>query len=183
MFLGVGQVLELGRREIAKSHIAKRASYDASSLKVFISHSSADSQLIPGVEAFFQQFGASIYADVMDDSLQGLPDAAKAVVLRAEIAKCDKLAVLVTAATKTSKWIPWELGLADGSCSPVHAALLPVTEGGREEDWAKQGYMELYPRVEQIRFTNSTSMEWAVRSPANGNYWQMKRWLGIKTKK
>ncbi len=183
MFMSSQELLGLGGREFAKSHIEKRAAYDASMKKVFISHSSADTKFIPGVEKFFGQFGVGVYADVMDERLQGLPDWGKAVLLKSEIAKCDKLIILVTSATKTSKWIPWELGIGDGSCGHVHAGLFPVTEQGAEEDWTKQGYMELYPRIHFLKLNGMDKNGWVVRDPSDGKHWQIRDWLNCRTRR
>lgn len=183
MFMSSRQLLDLGGREIAKSLIEKRAAYNASQKKVFISHSSVDTKYIPGVEKFFGQFGFGVYADVMDERLQGMPDWEKAVLLKAEILKCDKLVILVTTSTKTSKWIPWELGIGDGSCGHVHAGLFPVTEQGLEEDWARQGYMELYPRIHHLGLEGGKGPEWVVRDPSTGKFWRITQWLDLKTRK
>lgn len=183
MFMSSRQLVDIGGREIAKSLMEKRAAYDKSSQKVFISHSSVDSHLIPGVEKFFGQFGVGVYADVMDERLQGLPDWGKAVLLKAEIAKCDKLVILATAATKTSKWVPWELGIGDGAYGHIHAGLFPVTPEGAEEEWAKQGYMDLYPRIHHLELEGGNGPEWVVRDPSTGKYWRMAQWLGLQTRK
>src|SRR4051812_25708928 len=89
----------------------KRAS--PTSLDVFLSHSSLDKEALPKAIAFLKAFGANVYIDKVDKELPQNTSSETGKKLKQRIAECPKFIVLVTANSKNSRWIPWELGIAD----------------------------------------------------------------------
>lgn len=65
------------------------------------------------VIGFLENFGAKVYIDKADKELPEKTSAETGVKLKNRIAQCQKFVVLVTANSKNSRWIPWELGFAD----------------------------------------------------------------------
>lgn len=78
--------------------------------KVFISHKNTDSLLAARVARRVQINGIDTYLDVIDDALvKDGPDLADLLLER--MSKCDQLIAVVSESTKTSWWVPWEIGV------------------------------------------------------------------------
>ena len=148
---------------------AKSASAKAS---VFLSHSTADDEHVDRVVLFFREFNAIVYADDFDKALPKPPNVTTAATLKDRIANTQRFVVLVSANSHNSRWIPWELGIADGKNGVAPIAILPVTSDGSEEAWTREEYFGLYPRIR----LNSSDL-WVVDDPRDGKYWKLKNWL------
>lgn len=138
---------------------------------VFLSHSTADDRLVLGIIRFFQSFGAAVYVDDFDKRLPNQPDASTAKILKDEIKQCPRFVVLATPNSNTSRWIPWELGLADGFRGIPPNAIIPVTPEGDFQKWLRTEYYNLYPKI-----VNQNG-KWIVVDPRSPNTWQLDVWL------
>lgn len=147
---------------------AKRATVSAS---VFLSHSSADDEHVDRVVLFFRDFDAVVYADNYDKTLPKPPNVATAATLKTRIANTSRFVVLVSPNSRGSRWIPWELGIADGKKGVAPVAILPVTNDGTEEAWTVEEYFGLYPRIRYLDHA------WVVSDPRDKQYWALKYWL------
>jgi hypothetical protein len=147
---------------------AKTASAQAS---VFLSHSSADDEHVDRVVLFFRDYDAMIYADNYDVTLPKPPNIATAATLKSRIAGTSRFVVLVSPNSRSSRWIPWELGIADGNKGVAPVAILPITPDGTEENWTLEEYFGLYPR---IRLYDDG---WFVLDPRDKKRWPLKDWL------
>ena len=145
---------------------------------VFLSHSSADDKFIPSVLRFFNRFEAPAYADDFDKRLPKPPTTATALTLKNEIKQCPRFVVLVSPNCRNSRWIPWELGLADGFKGIPPIALLPVTQEGIEEGWTKDEYFNLYPRI-YCDGASSIDDSWKVLDPRDQKPWKLSTWLHV----
>jgi hypothetical protein len=113
---------------------------------LFLSHSLADLPHLKYAVDLLEQNGARVYIDVKDASVANVSAADAAKRLRSAIRETRRLVVLVTENTHTSRWIPWEMGLADAvtSVGADRIALLPLrSSSSASELWAKQEYFEL----------------------------------------
>lgn len=135
----VGTLLE--RQTLMKAAASK------SEKDTFLSHSSKDNDLVPGVALVLQNHGGQVYVDLGDDRLPEPPSVDTAQVLRDTIREMRRFVVLVSPNSKGSIWIPWELGLADGQKSTAAVALFPVVQKTTETKWAEQEYLGLYRRI------------------------------------
>ena len=163
------QLINLSDRRIALAE-TKSASTKAS---VFLAHSTVDDGAVNDVVLFFRDFDAHIYVDDYDKTLPNPPDTSTAQALKARITECGRFVVLVSANSRYSRWIPWEIGVADGKKDVANVAILPITQTGEEESWTKEEYFGLYPRIR----LHSASNEWVVTDPRDGEYWSLRRWL------
>jgi hypothetical protein len=78
--------------------------------KVFISHKNTDSLLASRVAQRVRLNGIDTYLDVIDDALvKDGPDLADLLLDR--MSKCDQLIAVLSESTKTSWWVPWEIGV------------------------------------------------------------------------
>jgi hypothetical protein len=124
-----------------------KAAASQSEKDTFLSHSSKDNDLVPGVVLVLQNHGGKVYVDLGDDRLPEPPSVGTAQVLRETIRKVRRFVLLVSPNSKKSNWIPWELGLADGQRSTAAVALFPVVQEITETRWAEQEYLGLYRRI------------------------------------
>ena len=147
---------------------AKRASLQAT---VFLSHSTADDEYVDEIVLFFRDFDAVVYADNYDKSLPKPPSVKTSETLKCRIADTSRFVVLVSPNSRTSRWIPWELGIADGKKGVASIAILPVTPTGAEDAWTVEEYFGLYPRV---KFQKD---EWIVLDPRDKKWWSLTSWL------
>jgi hypothetical protein len=138
---------------------------------VFLCHSTSDDEHIDRVRLFFREFGSFVYADDYDKSLPDPPTVATAATLKARIADSGRFVVLVSPNSRGSRWIPWEIGVADGKKGVAPVAILPITTNGSEESWTVEHYFGLYPR---IRLYDDG---WCVLDPRDNKRWDLEHWL------
>lgn len=88
-------------------------------MKVFVSHQKADSVLASSVAGRLKAVhGIDCYLDVID------PDGSKAGenlgdYIREQLGRCTQLLAVVSTNTKTSWWVPWEIGIATEKHQPI----------------------------------------------------------------
>jgi hypothetical protein len=142
---------------------------------LFLSHSLSDLDHVKYAVDLLEQNGARVYIDVADASIANANATDAAKRLRNAIRETRRLVVLVTENTKTSRWIPWEMGLADATTGVDRIALLPLRSSGTASElWAKQEYFELYARIE--RYVTGSSTSWIVSMPGGGAQY-LSNWL------
>jgi hypothetical protein len=138
---------------------------------VFLSHSSNDDDKVDGVVLFLHEHGAKVYVDDNDERLPNPPSTDTAKLLKHEIDIASRFVVLVSPNSRNSRWIPWELGLADAFKGTTPVAILPFTQDGNEDQWAKEEYFGLYRRIYKY------DDEWRVLNPETNKYRPLKDWL------
>jgi hypothetical protein len=88
-------------------------------IKVFLSHQSSDTLLAQQIARRLQQVHSiDSYLDVIDPYI-GRPGEDLAAHIRAEMGKCTQLLAVVSDATKSSQWVPWEIGVASEKDYPL----------------------------------------------------------------
>lgn len=147
-----------------------KASYFSPICSVFLSHSNKDEASLKGVIAFLKSLGADVYIDLNDITLPQKPSQETARKLKEQIKKCSKVIVLVSENSKNSKWIPWEVGIADMNKTPQKIALLPKTESVSAV-WPEQEYMGLYNRI--IQYAGL----WYIQDAETGYKTLLETWL------
>jgi len=138
----------------------KRASNQ--SFDVFLSHSSKDKGILPSIINFLSQYGVNVYIDKSDKELPKETSAETGEILKNRIREAKKFIVLVSQNSKDSKWIPWELGIADVKRQIENMAILPTVQNNSAPVWPKQEYLGLYPRIVLHNFTGHTTPVWMV---------------------
>lgn len=79
--------------------------------RVFLSHKREDSVLAAGVARKLEAGGLLVYLDLIDNNIdKDGPDLAD--YLRAQLGACTQLLAVISRATTTSWWVPWEIGVA-----------------------------------------------------------------------
>jgi len=118
----------VGSREVKSSVSESLHKIGIGGARVFLSHSHADKELIEIAIALLRKERAEIYIDHKDPEMPETTNTQTANRLREKIKQCDRFVVVASdKATKESRWVPWELGFADG-CKYDHIVILPVKE-------------------------------------------------------
>jgi hypothetical protein len=145
------QLLEQRRWIYKSASAALREEATRSASYIFLSHSTKDAEQIIALRDLIEEQGFSVYVDWLDDP--GLDrnsvSATTARHLRKRIASSRGLLVHATDNARVSRWVPWELGIADGLGKKV--AMLPVlTKVSTSHTSTSQGseYLGLYPWID-----------------------------------
>lgn len=114
--------------------------------KIFLSHSHKDADLVRAAIAFLLNQGYEIYVDWLDPEMPTVTSAKTASLIKTKIKDNDKFVVLLSSSAKDSKWVPWELGYADGVKSMSDIAILPILRN-TTDSFSGIEYMDLYPKI------------------------------------
>jgi len=137
---------------------------------IFLSHSHKDKELVLYIADFLKQWADGIYVDWNDSSMPQVTSPETATLLKTKIRDTAKFILLATDNAIASRWVPWELGVADLSNGMKNVAVLPVTEPPRS--WPGSEYVGIYSTIEK-----SDSGEPAVFEPGESNGITLSRWL------
>jgi hypothetical protein len=144
---------------------------------VFLSHSSADDELLPGVITVLEGHGGKVYVDKKDPALKQMDIFDIASRLRSAVRACRKCVLFVTPRSRGSTWIPWELGLGDGCNRDVNVAIFPSAESAKEQQWSEQEYLGLYQRIIWGDFNNDGKGLWLVLDHRKNTATKLGDWL------
>lgn len=126
--------------------------------KVFLSHSHYDKDLIEDAILLFKKIGAGLYIDHKDSNMPEVTNSETAKILKDKIVKCGRFVMLASDTAKASRWVPWELGYADGSKFSWELAILPVQSSAI--GWEGNEYVGLYSTIQM-----NYSGDWFVVEP------------------
>ena len=155
--------------------IEKKASYQ--SFDVFLSHSSKDKEVLPSVINFLSQYGVNVYIDKTDKELPRNTSPETGDILKKRIQESKKFIVLVSPNSKDSKWIPWELGIADEKKKIRNVALFPNVQNASMPSWPEQEYLGLYPRIVLENFKGQSTPVWMVLDHHASTGTELSEWL------
>ncbi len=144
---------------------------------VFLSHSSKDKDYLPHVISFLENYGGFIYIDKLDQSLPNTTNHETAVKLKERIIGINKFVLFATENSKDSKWMPWELGIADGIKKYYDIAILPSAENMYEENWAEQEYLGIYKKIIWGSIKGGHGKDWIVKDFHKNEATYLKEWL------
>jgi hypothetical protein len=115
----------------------------AAAVTVFLSHSHRDTELIKLASGLLQSQGVDVYIDHKDPDLPDKTSISTAYKLRRKIEECGKLVLVASdRAVEISRWVPWELGFADGRILQDNIAILPVQD--QRGNWTGSEYVGCY---------------------------------------
>lgn len=88
-------------------------------IKVFLSHQSADALTATRIQQRLKNLHSiESYLDVIDPYI-GRPGEDLAAHIRAQMGTCTQLLAVVSEATQSSQWVPWEIGVATEKDYPL----------------------------------------------------------------
>lgn len=147
------------------------------SVDVFLSHSSNDKADLPATINFLESYGVNVYIDKKDNKLPKKTSKDTGEILKRRIDESKKFIVLVSENSKNSRWIPWELGIADEKKKIHNIALLPKVEGNENPEWPEQEYLGLYPRIVYAVFKGQDRPVWMVYNHYDNIGIELGEWL------
>lgn len=143
----------------------------------FLSHSSKDDELVDGAIRILKNHGALVYIDKIDPTMPPYTNAETARKLKDRVKQAKKFVLLASDNSKESKWVPWELGIADGFKSLANIALFPAVEDAGKTGWTSWEYLGLYRRIVWGNIKGYEKSGWMVLDePRNTADW-LKDWL------
>jgi hypothetical protein len=157
--------------------IVRKAQGRSPAGSTFLSHSSKDLEILPGVIAILEQHGAAVYVDKKDESLPPYTTRDTAALLRERIKQANKFILLTTRNSKDSRWMPWELGLADGYKGHARTAILPSVDMATDHSWAEQEYLGIYDRIVFGGLQNYSKDVFMVWNQQKHSAIELSRWL------
>lgn len=162
--------------ESHKLYFSQKENYD-----LFLSHSYLDKALVLTLVDLFTKAGYYIYVDWIDDVQLDRRNvtASTANFIKTRIKQCKGLSYVSTSNIVSSKWCPWELGVADG-LHDGKACILPILNQGNS--YNGQEYLGLYPYIEYNRRNNSDYVyDFWVHDPKDRRkYIVLRNWLSGK---
>lgn len=147
------------------------ATSHALSCDTFFAHSSDDIELIKKIIEYFYILGAKPYIDKDDMELPKYTDIDTAKKLKSNIDTCKRFVIVVTDNSINSKWVPWELGVADILKSYENVAILPIESKNVGENFIGNEYLGIY---QQIREKNGKLV---IYNPENQITTPIEKWL------
>ncbi len=163
-------------KDLDQKALLEKAIKSLADRNTFLSYSSKDFEFVPAVIKILENHGTNVYIDRRDVRLSGEANEETGNILKDSINKCSRFVLFVTENSKDSKWIPWELGVADGSKSLKDIALFPSAEKRYEQTWSEQEYLGLYQRIIWGNFKNSEP-EWLVYNHHKNTAERLGDWL------
>jgi hypothetical protein len=130
-----------------QASIRKSASTRTLEGSTFLSHSSKDDDLVIGATVILENHGAKVYTDKVDPEMPPYTTEQTADLLKNRIKQTKRFVLLASKNSKESRWVPWELGIADGYKGVGKIALFPSADDENDMTWANWEYLGLYPRI------------------------------------
>jgi len=128
----------------ARTYILK-ASYEASKT-IFLSHSHKDKDLAQGLVNYLASLGIKLYVDWQDSGMPRITDRKTAENIKQRIRDLDFFLILATQNALASRWVPWEIGVADQLKTINNIAVIPVEDPAGRFDGNE--YLQLYNRIQ-----------------------------------
>lgn len=161
-----------------QASVRKSAEERSLSGATFLSHSSRDSDILPGAIELLQSHGATVYVDKKDPALPPYTSTETAEALKTRINQSKKFVLLASENSKESRWVPWELGLADGYKGIRQVAILPTVETRADTSWTKWEYLGLYRRIVWGKHKAYKDNIWMVLDHKTNTATELEEWLG-----
>src|SRR5437763_1949279 len=100
----------------------------AADVTVFLSHSHQDRDLAKGIILHLATFGIDVYVDWNDSSMPRETNRETADKIKSRIEELNLFMILATENALQSKWVPWEVGVADKTKGEQQVLIIPVAD-------------------------------------------------------
>lgn len=132
----------------AKIYIVKVA--QEASKTIFLSHSHKDKDLAQGMVNYLASLGIKLYVDWQDSGIPRITDRKTAENIKQKITDLNYFLILATPNALNSRWVPWEIGVADQAKGQDKIAIIPVVDQSGKYDGNE--YLQLYKHIEDDEF-------------------------------
>jgi hypothetical protein len=129
----------------AFGNIKEARERDNTTVTIFLSHSHKDRALALGFIRYMETLGIKIYVDWNDQEMPRITNRETANRIKAKIHENKLFMVLATGNAIDSKWVPWEVGIADQAKGAEQILIVPVTDYSGNYRGAE--YLQLYREV------------------------------------
>ncbi len=160
-----------------RASIVRRASQRSPAGATFLSHSTQDAELLPGVIRLLEGHGAQVYVDKKDDSLPPYTSRETATTLKRRIVECRKFVLFATKTSKDSRWMPWELGISDGVKPSGCITVLPSIDTAWDTSWSEREYLGVYDRIVWGDLDGEPQKVWMVWNQERNTATKLSDWL------
>ncbi|WP_319413375.1 toll/interleukin-1 receptor domain-containing protein [uncultured Cohaesibacter sp.] len=171
----LGFARNMGLTESAS--LQKRAQERSPQGSTFLSHSSKDKELVAGAISVLEDEGASVYIDKKDTDLPPYTNRETAATLKKRINQSRKFVLLASSNSQQSKWVPWELGLADGYKGMDRTAIFPAVDSQGQSGWVNWEYIGLYDRIVWGQIKGDSENRWLVHNHIKNTAIRLSEWL------
>jgi len=143
----------------------------------FLSHSSKDDDLVVGAIRVLEGHGAAVYVDEIDPEMPPYTNEETAKLLKSRIHQTQRFVLLASDNSKDSRWVPWELGIADGDKGLTSIALFPASDTSHDNSWASWEYLGLYRRIVWGDLQGHQKRVWMVLDEPRNTATELSQWL------
>lgn len=143
----------------------------------FLSHSSKDQELLVGAVSLLAEHGAAVYIDKKDPALPPYTSEQTAIGLKNRIKQSRNFVLLASKNSKDSRWVPWELGIADQAKKLFRVAILPTVESQQDQGWTEWEYLGLYRRIVWGKLKGYDEPVWMVLNQHKKTAMELSKWL------
>lgn len=157
--------------------LKKSASSISEGVSTFLSHSTKDEDLVVGAIRVLKGHGAFVYTDKIDPAMPPYTSDETASLLKQRIKQSKKFVLLASDNSKESRWVPWELGVADGYKGIGQIALFPASENSQEKAWASWEYLGLYRKIVWGELQGHDKKLWMVIDEKRNTATPLRDWL------
>ncbi|MDO9328845.1 MAG: toll/interleukin-1 receptor domain-containing protein [Pseudomonas sp.] len=154
-----------------------KSSSRSGTTSTFLSHSSKDKELIIGAMQVLQNHGGLVYIDEIDPEMPPYTSEETAALLKQRISQARRFVLLTSNNSKDSRWVPWELGIADGAKGLAKIAIFPASDNTFDDSWASWEYLGLYQRVVWGKLQGYTDELWMVLDEKTNTAVTLQSWL------
>jgi hypothetical protein len=128
---------------------------------IFLSHSHRDKSIVVGLINYLATLGILLYVDWNDTEMPRITDRATAEKIKVKIKENTFFLILATENAMSSRWVPWEIGVADQMKTIERIAILPVVRTS-DTEFKGNEYLRLYKcirlqNLNQIRIFEAAS--------------------------
>jgi hypothetical protein len=135
MYLTRNNIIGFGNNipmDTARKNLSQPYQSDAD-ISIFLSHSHKDKELVKGIINLLSYLGKfTIYVDWQDSSMPNTTNRQTAEKIKDTIKELDTFVVLATNNAVCSRWVPWEIGIADTVKSLKSILVIPICDPGEE---------------------------------------------------
>lgn len=170
-----GFAANMGAVETAR--VRKVAASRSLAGSTFLSHSSKDDDLVAGAIRVLENHGAKVYVDEIDPEMPPYTTEKTAALLKTRIRDTSRFVLLASKNSKESKWVPWELGIADGVKGTSKIALFPASDSSYDKVWASWEYLGLYDRIVWGKLDGYQKEVWMVLDETRNTGVELGKWL------
>lgn len=162
---------------VEQASVRKRAASNDPNGATFLSHSSKDQDLVVGAVRVLEDHGAKVYIDEIDPEMPPYTTDETASLLKKRIGQTKRFVLLASPNSKESRWVPWELGIADGDKGIEKIALFPAADTSHEKAWASWEYLGLYRRIVWGDLQGYQKKVWMVIDEKRNVATELSKWL------